>query len=193
MRYISKYDAKLYTNDGEVKYRFKDGVLDLGTNVIDTTLDTTDPGPALQRPYEFDLAGTQTVAIELCGQGDLISYAGEERIFYEAPILDTTDDLTIGQYYQLQDGAFEYGGHKYYPGETFQVLTTDIFTVLASSTYSLTFPPGPEVIDMKGQFHDKHLLWGDEPKDYWVLNEAGYEPRNDLATADLPEGYNYTR
>lgn len=195
MRYIANPDTVLFTNDGLEKYRFRNGVLDLGTdNTIDTTLDPNDPGPALQRPYSEDLAGGTTSAIELCGQGDLATVPPSLRIFYEAPA-DVVDTILPedGAWCQLLDGTFEYDGKTYFPGDKFKYVGSAMDTPLGTCVIALTLPPGPEVIDMDGQFHDKHLLWGDEPKDYWVKNEYGYIARNGLEAGTLPEGYNYTR
>jgi hypothetical protein len=195
MRYISDYDLKLYQNDGVVRHAFKNGVLDLGTSTIDATLDTTDLGIGLQRPYTEDLNGTATVLIQLVGQGDLTEANGK-RLFYEAPLLTEGDIATAGDnlWYQVIDGVIVYDSHTFYPGDKFQYKDAALLaTLLTTDILSITLPPVPEGVDRNGEFFKQHLLHGDEPKEYFVLNKAGFIPRDGLDTATLEEGYNYIR
>lgn len=195
-RYISQYDMlKLYQNDGAVRHTFKDGVLDLGTADIDATLSTTAPEGSLQRPFKNDALATSD--LKKVGLGDLTTSPQEIRNFYAAELMTDGDLATAGDglYYKVIDGVIVYDNKHYYPGDVFRYVDETLLATLTTlDVLSPAVPPPGEPIDRDARFKDVHLNQGDEPLDYYIQNEAGFLPRNSVATADIEtEGFGYIR
>ena len=158
MRYASRHaNLALYTKNGKSKYRFTQGVLELGSG---KTIDTTD----LQEVFP-DLTGDAKYGLGV--------------LFVEAPILETdSDQITDNRWYEVVQGEVTYRGKKYVASQ--KVFVEDKTKLSGTGKIALTFGTNDYNDMRKEAFKLQHLLVGDEVTGYHSWDKGGYEPRNTL-------------
>ena len=209
MRYISKYDdLQLIDTKGDPMYKFKNGELVVGDattktgagNFIDPASFTYKDGKTyeLTRVFPADLAGATTAAIEMCGQGSLADPLGTplglRGFFFEAPVLTAGTDTVVAKAkvpYKVLSGTVTYAGVTYQTGTEFVADGTTTATT-GVGTYALAIPKIDWFPETKQLFKDRHLIDGNEARDYWVMTrDGGYVPRGEFTTTDIATGYGY--
>ena len=209
MRYISKNpELVLLLTNGKEAFEFKNGVLVVGSattasgagNFINPASFTYKDGKTyeLTRVFPADLAGATTAAIEMCGQGSLADPLGTplglRGFFFEAPVLTAGTDTVVETAkvpYKVLSGTVTYAGVTYQTGTEFVADGTTTATT-GVGTYALAIPKIDWFPETKQLFKDRHLIDGNEARDYWVMTrDGGYVPRGEFTTTDIATGYGY--
>lgn len=183
MRYISPIDdLPLLSYGGYYKYKFKNGVLVIG----DPTLNS-DAADKIDENQSSPVKSTELMILypELSG----LARFGLGQLFFEAPPLESGDDLTPGDYYEVIAGRVTYNGATYKLHEKFYAVTgvvefNDANGEGEGALLALAIPPEYAAKCNCHQnrtewFKIRHLEHGKEPKTYFDLdNEAGYTSWN---------------
>lgn len=155
MRYISyAQNLALITVDGTVKYKFRNGVLDLGAGVV---IDPDLSGVASSKLFDFSSTfGDTSTSLARAGQGYL---------FWEAPIFTNSTALSNNKHYKVITGSIVYNNATYTVGDRFFCVSgTTAFT--GSGSVALDVPQEyyipNEVSFRKESFKKIHLIKGDE-------------------------------
>lgn len=170
MRYRAyKSSLALITQDGTVKYQFKNYLLDTGANPIDPDLAGTDPKSVMQDIYS---SGTD---LEKVGQGIV---SGDYRLFIEAPLIieaGTLDNGSNGPYYEIVVGPVDLTAAAYLgkyaliyplnafdptnagPGTVIRVVT-DITVPAGNDVWARTFPPGLKLDEPDHDMRGEHFV-----------------------------------
>lgn len=212
----------LYRNDGTIAYnsvnktpyRFgKNGVLIVGLATTDSgdenkiiATPQTDSNESLMTLYRTDLLGATSVCVEMCGQGSLTGkndsgtdlsslIAGYRGLFFKAPVLTGNTTPVVGQRYRVLKGSVTYKDKTYTANSEFDIIDSDGNITTTDGEYALAIPN--ELVNkceafLDEEFKIKHLQKGDEPKDYYLWNEYGFEPKASLTSSDA-DYYGWTR
>lgn len=122
----------LVSVNGRVLYRFNQGILDLGDgNTIQPNLASSDENKKM-------------IVINPSASQDL-EKVGLNKIFWESPAIEATGGtftLTADTYYEVDYGAINYDGVRYFKGDRFKTGTETTATeVEPGSIVSKAIPP----------------------------------------------------